>query len=233
MAGPADILREIHRLRRHAKEVKEEIVRVPRMLQGHQTKVARQEEAIKEAQEAIKKLKVLALEKEGQLKQNHLQIAKYEKQRNEAAGKKEYDALGAEIESAKRGCQKLEDDILATINETEEKTGKVPDLEKLLQVARQELASFDQLSKQRQVDLQGELVKAHAQLKEAETRLPEDLRQQYDRQVNSRGEDAMSAVQGRTCVACYTEITAQNMNELRQGRFLFCKSCGRMLYLAE
>ena len=43
----------------------------------------------------------------------------------------------------------------------------------------------------------------------------------------------MSGVQGRTCTACYTEITAQNYNDLLQGNFVICQSCGRMLYLLD
>jgi predicted CXXCH cytochrome family protein len=43
----------------------------------------------------------------------------------------------------------------------------------------------------------------------------------------------MAAVQGRTCSACHSEITAQNYNELLQELFVVCKSCDRILYLPE
>lgn len=76
---PATVLREVHRLRRHAKELQDEIARMPRQLKAQQAKVARQEEAIKQTQEGIKKLKVLATEKEKSIKAKHQEIAKVQK----------------------------------------------------------------------------------------------------------------------------------------------------------
>src|SRR5436309_11100523 len=68
MAGPATILREIHRLRRHAKDLQAELERGPRLLKGQQAKVARQEEAAREAHDTLKRLKVTSHEKEVLLK---------------------------------------------------------------------------------------------------------------------------------------------------------------------
>src|SRR5919202_130820 len=97
MAGPAAILRELHRLRRHARDLQAEIDRGPRALKAQQDKVARQEEALREAQEVIKRLKVETHDKELTLRGKQQQIAKHERQLNEATSKKEYDALQAEI----------------------------------------------------------------------------------------------------------------------------------------
>ena len=47
------------------------------------------------------------------------------------------------------------------------------------------------------------------------------------------GEDALAAVEDSTCIGCYTTITTQMMNELLTNKPVFCKSCGRMLYLPE
>jgi predicted nucleic acid-binding Zn-ribbon protein len=51
--------------------------------------------------------------------------------------------------------------------------------------------------------------------------------------VGSLGADALAAVQNRTCSSCYTEITAQQYNELLQQQVVLCKACGRILYLPE
>jgi len=230
---PAAILRELHRLRRHATQLKEEIDRLPRQLKAYQAKIARQEEAIKQAQEGIKKLKVTAADKEKSIKAKHQEIAKHEKQRNEATGKKEYDALGAEITAAREACAKLEEEALMALTEVDEQAARLPDLDKLLKQAQHEVANFDAMCKQRQSEMSGEYQKALAQITEVETTMPADIRGQYDRLVAARGEDAMSAVVDRNCQACYTGITAQQYNELYQGMFVFCRSCGRYLYLPE
>jgi len=233
MSTTAAIVRELHRLRRHAKDLKDEIDRMPRQLKAYNAKVVRQEEAIKQANEDLKKLKVTATEKEKSLKAKHADIAKYEKQRNEATVKKEYDALGAEITAAKTACGKLEEEILIALTEVDEQVAKLPELDKLLMQAQHEVANFDSIVKERQADMANQHKQVLAQLKEVEMTIPPDIRVQYDRLVGARGEDAMSCVMERNCLACYTSITAQELNELLQGRFVSCKSCGRYLYLPE
>ena len=142
-ATPASTLREVHRLRRHAKELQDEIERAPRVLKARQTKITNEENALKEGQEELKRLKVSALEKESQLKGLQQNIAKHEKQKNEATSKKEYDGLGVEIASDKKKCQDLEDEILDALTKIDEQTARIPALEAAVGKARQEYAAFE------------------------------------------------------------------------------------------
>ena len=233
IAGPAASLREIHRLRRHAKALQDELDRIPRLLKAQQAKITRAEEALHQAQEALKKLKVTGHEKEVSLKSIHQTIAKHKKQRNESTGKKEFDALSAEIAVEERKTQKLEEEILGGMMEVEERTARVPELEKAVKQAKQECTEFEQSVGERQANLKDQLTKALAELKDVEVHLPGDIRPQYERLVAARGEEAMAAAVNRSCVACYTEITAQMFNDLLAGRFILCKNCGRLLYLPE
>lgn len=233
MSTPAAILREIHRLRRHARDLQEEMERLPRSLKVQQARVTRQEEALREAQEAIKKLKVDTHSKEVTLRSKNQEIAKHQKQLNEAASKKEYDALQAEIQAERKACSALEDEILDDMTATEEQTARLPELEKAVRQAKEELGRLERDSREREAGLREQLTQALQGVKEVEAALPADVRPQYDRLVAARGEDAMTAVQNRTCAACYTEITAQNYNELLLGQFVLCKNCGRILYLPE
>lgn len=233
MTNPISILREIHRLRRHAKNLQEEIERLPRLLRAQQTKVVRQEEMLQEAHDTLKKKKVITHEREVSLKVSQQQIEKYEKQRNTATTRKEYDALNAEIASAKQQCAKIEDQILEAMVAADEQAARIPDLEQLLKKAKEELVQFDRTSSERQANLAAQLEQAGKELKEAETTLSVDVREQYERLVAARDEDCMSAVTSKTCSACYTEITAQSYNNLLAGRFVLCKACGRILYLPE
>jgi uncharacterized protein len=233
MPGPAVIFRQIHRLRRFTHDLQEQLRRAPLQLKAQQAKVARQEELQREAQEAIKHLKVEVHAKEVTLKTTHAQVAKHQKQLNEATSKKEYDALQAEITAGRAECQRLEDEILACMAEGEEKTAQLPELEKAVRQAKEEYARFEAGQQERQAGLQAQLAEAQGQLLEAEAGIPPDTRVQYERVVASKGPDALAAVQNRTCSACYTEITAQQYNELLQEQFVLCKACGRILYLPE
>lgn len=233
MANPVSILREIHRLRRHAKNLQDEIERLPRLLKAQQVRVARQEELLKEAHEKLKKLKVATHDREVTLKTAQALIAKYEKQRNETTSRKEYDALNHEIAMTRENCARIEDQILEAMLKADEQAAKAPELEKELQKAKEECTRFEKTSGERQASLAAQLEQALKELKEVEANVPADVREQYNRVVAARSEDAMSAVVSKTCSACYTEITAQSYNNLLLGQFVLCKACGRILYLPE
>lgn len=233
MATVAEILREIHRLRRHARDLQAELERGPRQLQLQQKKVGYAEEALRLAQDALKKLKVANHEREVSLKTTNGVIAKHERQLNEAASKKEYDALRSEITAERTKCGQLEDEILNALMEIEEKTAQLPELEQAIQRAKSDYAEFERTYATRQAERTEMLQQTRRQTEEVETGLPVDVRPQYERLLGQRGEDALAKLEGTTCTACYTGITAQNMNELRQGMFVTCKTCGRILYLAD
>jgi predicted nucleic acid-binding Zn-ribbon protein len=233
MSGPAVVFREIHRLRRHIQNLQEQLDRIPRQLKVQQAKVARHDEALREAQEGLKKLKVTVQAKEKAHKDRHEQIAKYKKQLNEVTSKKEYDALQLEIAGAKADCQRLVDEILEGEMEKEEKEARLPELEKAGPLARQEHARLEQEAGARRADLQAQLDEAQGQLKAVEREVPAGVREQYLRVVHSKGADAMAAVRDRICTACHTEITIQARTDLGQDLFVACRSCGRILYLPE
>ncbi len=231
MSGPAVVFREIHRLRRFAHELQEQIDRQPRQQKAQQAKVARQEEIYRQAQDTVKHLKVEIHGKEGTLKSTHGQIAKYERQLNEAGAKKEYDALQHEISDAKTKCQRLEEEIFAGMTEIEEKTARLPELDQAVKQAKEDYAKFESGMTERLAGFRAQLAETQAQLQAQEAELPVKLRGQYERFVAAQGHDALATVHGQTCAACYTEITAQQYNELQQELFVLCKSCGRILYL--
>ena len=233
MTAPAVLMREIHRLRRFAAELQEQIDRLPRQQNAQQARVARQEELYRGEQDAFKKLKVAVHEKEVTLKTTHTQIAKYQKQLNEAAASKEYDALKTEIAAAREKSQQLEDEILAGMAEGEERAARLPEMEQAVKKAKEEAAQFAKGVAERQAALAAQLAEAQDKLAGVEAEVPAGVRPQYNREVASKGADALAAARDRTCAACYTGITAQQHNELLQGQFVLCKSCGRILYLPE
>lgn len=238
MSSPVAILRQIHRLRRHAKALQDRIDQGPLQLRAQQAAVTKQEDALRVAQDAIKKLKVNTHEKEVSLKTKQQQLKKYQQQQQQAVStKKEYDALAHEIDTARKDIQNLEDEILEMMADTEDRTAKLPEQEKAVQQAKAALVQYERESGSRVAALAAEREKALQDLAELEKQLlaaiPDDQREKYQRLAKARGEDALAAVEGRTCNACYTEVTAQQYNDLQRGAFLLCKSCGRILYLPE
>src|SRR6476659_6752865 len=70
------IFRECHRLRRHLRDLKEEIERGPRALQAQRARLAAEEQAHKDAYEKIKELKLKQKEEESLLKSYEADLAK-------------------------------------------------------------------------------------------------------------------------------------------------------------
>jgi predicted nucleic acid-binding Zn-ribbon protein len=233
MANAIGILRELHRLRRHIKNLQDEIKRVPLQLKAQQAKLARQEDEVRVAHDGLKHVKADIRQNEGTLKQAHQQIAKFEGQLRDITSKKEYDALQHEIADARKKCGELEDVILEGMTKAEEEAARIPELEKALTAGKDELARFEKTSQERVALLGEELRRTQAQLKEVEATLPPDIRPQYERLVGSMGEDALSLARNNTCSACYTALTEQQKNDLLAGRLVTCKSCGRIVYLAD
>lgn len=232
MSGPGPILREIHRLRRNIAELNSAIENGPRQLKAQKNKIAKDEDNVHRAQELVKQSKVKIHDKEVSIKATQAEMAKYEKQLGEISSKKEYDALRKEIAGAKDRIRRIEDEILELMLETEEKQKLVPEAEKGVKKAKDDLAAFERDLEERLKRYAEEKARAESELKTVEANLPEEIRAYYNRLVSSQGEDSISAVEGRTCTACYTDVTAQMANELMRGEFVLCKSCGRILYAA-
>jgi predicted nucleic acid-binding Zn-ribbon protein len=233
MSTPGTILREIHRLRKNAKDLSTRVEQGPKQQQLQKDKVARQEQLLKQAQDEVKHSKVTAHEKEVSLKSIDEQIKKYEKQLNDIMSKKEYDALKHELSHARDKVAKIEDEILTVLTEIEERTAKLPELEKNLKETKAQAEQLARDYETRMADLANQHKEVTARLAEVEATLPEDIKVPYDRLIRAMGEDALAAVEGNVCAACYTGITPQNRNDLLRSAFVLCKSCGRMLYLPE
>jgi predicted nucleic acid-binding Zn-ribbon protein len=234
MTTPANTLKEIHRLRRYIKELQTKLGDIPRKLQSRKGDIAYHEEKLKIGQDELKKLKVKTHDDDVSLKIIAEQIAKYERQLNTIMSKKEFDALKSEIAHGRAKADALEDVILAQLAEIDERTANIPRLEKALKDAREELTRFEKESQEQTGSLTGELQRVQKELADAEANLPYgELQAQYERLIRLMGEDSFAAVSKGTCQACYTNVTAQEANQLLQGQFMLCKACGRILYAAD
>lgn len=234
MAIVAALFREIHRLRRHAAELRTRMEQGPRQLQLLQERLAEAEAAFMQGQETLKKLKVALHEGEGSLRSLTAQIHKYERQLNEIMSKKEFDALQHEIASARQKIGEIEDRMLAQMSELDERQAQLPELERAVTQARADVANFERNSEERRRLQTEELEKTLKELAAVEAQLPAgDILTAYQRRIKARGDDALAPVRQRVCSNCYTEVTAQTWVELQQGGLVLCKSCDRIIFLEE
>jgi predicted nucleic acid-binding Zn-ribbon protein len=228
-----DVLRECHRLRKHIRELQKEIDLGPRVLKDRQDDLETERQTHKDHHDAITKLKLKQREDEGALKQTDTRLAKLEDQLTGISVQKEYDAKKSEIAMAQAKKGELEDAILASIMEIEEKTAAIPAVEKQWADAQAAFARYKVEAAERLEMLKNELASSTALLAKTEEGIPEDYKPRYDKLVKAHGPEAMAAVKNTNCQGCRTGLTDQRIIELRQGTFLQCPTCGKMLYLAE
>jgi len=233
MAGPATLFRELHRLLRYVRDLQDNLDRIPRLRKAHQARLATAEKALRDEQEAIRRLKVATNDKEKLLIAKGEQIARYEQQYNTVTSKRESDALKLEIAHNRDASIKLEEEILNAMMEIDERTAKIPDIEKALAQVRDDVARFENDVGRREADLKAQFATGQADLKNVESQVPADLRPQYERTKSSLGADGMAAARGRICTACNTEMIPNMEMLLRADLFVVCKSCGRILYPPE
>jgi len=233
MSGLIALFRDLHRVHRLKRDLREHLDRLPYQLKAQRARAARAEAAFKDAQDALKRLKVSIHEKEVSLKSKAQQIEKWETQINLVTSKKEYDALKLEMAHTKEECGRLEDEVLLAMTQTDERNAALPGLEKTMREVRDEVARFEAEAREKQANLDQDMAKIEAQLKELETNLPDDFHATYTRVVNALGADALASVRERICSSCSTGITAQQQTNMMMDKLVMCTSCGRILYLPE
>ena len=193
----------------------------------------RQEDAQRDNQDAIKKLKLSIGEKELGLKTANGQIAKYVKAMDTASNMKEMEALRTQVATVQAKVKELEDAVLADMAEIDERTTKLPELEKAVRQAREEYAKFEKGQSEKHADHQVQLKQTLDQLAQVEKQLPDNVRGQYERTIASMGSDGLACARNRICEACRTQITLQTHQDLQLHAFVFCSACGRILYPPE
>lgn len=226
-------IRELHRLRKHLRNLQEEIDRGPRVLKLRQQNLATEEKVHKDAHERLKQLKLKQKDDEGSLKQTEQRLAKLQADIHSSGSKKEFEAKTHEIEFTTTKKGELEDSILTAITEIEELTADLPNVDKKWADAQAEFKTYQQEAEERLQRLIADQKVTLAELATVEAKLPAEVKPLYDRLVKSHGADALAGVAGRTCQHCRTTITEQARTKLLSGLFGTCPNCGRGMYLAE
>jgi predicted nucleic acid-binding Zn-ribbon protein len=222
----SDVFREIHRLRRHARDLQAEIDRAPVQLKARQNFAAKQAKLLQDGRDHLHA-------KETDLKAAHEQLQKYKRQLNTITDQKQFEALKHEIADTEARCGKLEEEILLGLGEVDDQSAAVPALEAGASKSDSDLKSFATDTKTRHEQLSAELKKTLDELKVLEKELPVDVQPEYHRRVASYGADALASVAGGVCSQCHTTASAQVMLQLGMGQYITCTSCYRALYLPE
>lgn len=234
----AESLRDLHALHQRSRAIRDRLASGPKTLASREQILATRHAALEQARKALKDARAHSKNREVQLQQIEARIDDLRTKLNQAKKQVDYDAISNQIAHDNATKSKYEDEILGILEANEARAAELATMESDYKALEADVAQL-------RADLEAQRGPQESQLKEleeaivaAEAIIPADQRDQYRRVVKQRGDDAMAQVEREggagMCHGCYVSVTTQMLNELINAESLvFCKTCGRVLYLGE
>jgi predicted nucleic acid-binding Zn-ribbon protein len=233
MAISGSALRQLHRIHRQLTDLRERLARGPKQIAAGEANVKRSENEVNAAKTDLRNARVAADDKQLQLKSREMRLKDLQTKLNQAQSNREYQAIKEQMAADTQANSVLADEILEALEKLDELQGVIATSEGNLVKAKEEAAKVRARVNDQQAGLESELARVLTELADAEKALPLDFKDEYLRLTKARGEDAMAPVEGECCGGCFQMITANMQADLHLEKPVFCKTCGRLLYLPE
>ncbi len=233
MSLTAASVRTLHRIHKQLSDLRERIERGPRQIQARENSIAKMTEELTRLQGDHKAARVRSDQKQLLLKGGEDKVEQLKTKLNAAASNREYQALKDQIAADQMAGSVLADEILEMMEKIDELAALVAEQQQKIAAAKEELSKTQLAVRDMAGSLEADRKRLEAELTTAESELPTEMRDQYRRLVNSKGDDAMAEVQGEFCGGCFQQLTPNDMSELSMARAIFCRNCGRVIYLPE
>ena len=224
-------LAELHRLHLASQEVQEQIERGPRQLKARQQTIQQKLAELEVQKQKHKSLRMNADQKSLQLKSNEAKIGDLRTKLNQAASNREFDIIRKQMEADTVANSVLEDEILDALEKVDAAHLAIKKLEEEIAQAQTEETRVSAQISAAQPGYQSRLAELQSAVANAESRLPENIVVPYRRLVQAYGPAALAEVDGTACNSCYVNLPAQMVMQVRDGQVMFCKVCGRLLYM--
>lgn len=224
----------LHNLLKELADVEYMLAHGPKRIAACKKKVAAAEAACAEQKETIQQLKKKADEASLNLKTREADIAKNSGRLNDAGSNKEYEIITGQMETQRKACEALEDEILEMLGDVDQAADDLKSRENELAEATAKLTDVTTDVQSKEAGLNEEVARLESEIGESEKAVPAgEHRATYQRLRSSQGKSAMSKVEDGYCEECNTTVTPQDAIRLNMGEFLLCRACGRFLYVGE
>ncbi len=233
MAALTDSLRKLHRIHGQLHDLQERLQRGPRQTKIADTAVKKSEGELAAAKDAHRQAKMASDEKHLQLKQREARLHDLQGKLNAANNNKEYQLLKDQIAADKQANSVLADEILEAMERIDQLHAAIKVAEENLAKTKEEFNKVRKRMEEQQQGLESELARVQGELNAAEAEIPELFRDDYLRLARAMGADCMAPVDGESCGGCFTILSPQVHDLIRRDKPVFCKSCGRLIYLPE
>lgn len=231
MSVTAAALRELHRIHQRLADLRDRLERGPKQIRAREASVAQLEARLAEARDKAKQTQMSVDRKQLDLKAGEQKVLDLRVKLNQANSNREYQSFLEQIAAAEMAGSVLSDEILEAMDRVDQLHVAVKEAEAQLAAGKQEMEKTKQAIDSAAAATQADVVLLEGELTAAEQSLPADMKNDYQRVVRSKGADSLSSVDDGVCTACGQQITLNMQNELSLSKLVFCKSCGRLLYL--
>ncbi|TWT90442.1 putative zinc ribbon domain protein [Pseudobythopirellula maris] len=226
----AAALRDLHFLHSQLADLRGRLERGPKQVMAHRANVAKLETAVAESHELVKQTRMAADKKQLDLKTDEARIEGWKGKLNTASSNKEFQTLKEQIEAAEMASSVAEDEILEMLGRVDQYVAGAAKAEATLQAGRDELEKVTAKVKETAAKLRDEIGRLEVQLTTAESALPSEFKDDYERVIRSKGADGLAESEGGVCGGCGQSITLNMQGDLKLNKPTFCKSCGCLLY---
>ena len=226
----AELLQELHRIHRQLTDLRSRLEQGPRQVKIAQVNVDKVDQEFGQAKEDVQRARMTADQKELQLREREDRILDIKSKLNTCSTNREYQAFLEQIAADEQANSVLSDEILELFDRTSELETAAADISVRLEAVKKDRESIQQRVDATRASLETDVERLLGDLQTAEDKLPGDFRNDYERLVKARGDEALAPLEGETGGGCYQMVTTQTVNELMMSKPVFCKACGCLLY---
>jgi predicted nucleic acid-binding Zn-ribbon protein len=147
---------------------------------------------------------------------------------------KELQALTHEVESLKETNQRLEGEVLASMEGADARTARIKELTEAIAKGRVDLTAAQKEIADEVEELKGSIAKTRKARDKVAADVEPNLLSRYQMIFSRRGGVAVTLAKGGTCQGCRMRLPPQLYNEIQKLRQIhFCPNCQRVLYYEE
>jgi predicted nucleic acid-binding Zn-ribbon protein len=168
---------------------------------------------------------------ERELADGEAQIRNKRMRLNLVRNDKELQALGHEVESLKEHNQRLEAEVLASMQAAEPRAPRIKELAELIEGKRAEHTAAEKEIAAEVEELKMSIQRQRVERGREAASIDDALLQRYEMIFSRRGGLAVAVAKSCTCQGCRMRLPPQLYNELQKHlQIHFCPNCQRILY---
>jgi hypothetical protein len=206
------------------------VASLPKRFQAIEAKLAHAKDRVEKAKAAIKADEMARRKYESDIKSQQDKIVKFREQSSSVKTNEQYKALLHEIEGAEKEIRSLEDKILETMEDAENKEREQKAAEAALKNDAVEVEKEKAAAKALSEEDEKRLTELRSKQTALRAQISEESLRHYDRIAKHRKTGVAEAREQR-CMACQVMMRPQVFADVRAGEIIrACESCSRLLY---